>query len=125
MRLLNPGPVTLTPRVRDALAAPDLCHRETEFFDLQDDVRARLAAVYDLDWASWAPIVLSGSGTAAVEAMMASMPGEGARVLVIENGVYGERMAKMADVHDIDHDTLSLAWGESDRPGGAGRAARG
>lgn len=116
MRLLNPGPVTLTPAVRDALAAPDLCHREVEFFDLQDDVRARLAAVYDLDPAVWAPIVLSGSGTAAVEAMMASMPGDGARVLVIENGVYGERMTRMAAVHDIDHETLSLAWGEAIDP---------
>lgn len=113
MRLLNPGPVTLTPRVRAALAAPDLCHREAEFFDLQDDIRARLTAVYDLDPAVWAPILISGSGTAAVEAMMASMPQERARVLVIENGVYGERMTKMAAVHGIDHDTLSIGWGEA------------
>ncbi|HET7312973.1 2-aminoethylphosphonate aminotransferase [Salinisphaera sp.] len=112
MRLLNPGPVTLTPRVRAALAAPDLCHREAEFFDLQDEIRARLIAVYGLDPATWAPIVLSGSGTAAVEAMMSSMPGENARVLVIENGVYGERMTQMAAVHGIDHDTLRLGWGE-------------
>ncbi|MES1954264.1 aminotransferase class V-fold PLP-dependent enzyme [Salinisphaera hydrothermalis] len=116
MRLLNPGPVTLTPTVRDALAAPDLCHREVEFFDLQDTLRDGLAAVYDLDTAVWAPIVLSGSGTAAVEAMMASMPGDGARVLVIENGVYGERMTHMAAVHGIDHETLSLAWGEAIDP---------
>ena len=44
LRLLNPGPVTLTPRVRAALAGPDLCHREPEFFDMQDRIRQRLLA---------------------------------------------------------------------------------
>ena len=71
LRLLNPGPVTLTPRVRGALAGPDLCHREPEFFDMQDRIRARLLAVYDNDGATWAPVLISGSGTSAVEAMIA------------------------------------------------------
>ena len=47
MRLLNPGPVTLTERVRRSLLQPDLCHRESEFFDLQEEVRRRLLAVYE------------------------------------------------------------------------------
>lgn len=109
--LLNPGPVTLTERVRAALGAADLCHREAEFFDLQDEIRQRLLAVYDLDGQHWAPVLISGSGTAAVETMMASLPDADARLLVIDNGVYGERMARMAAIHGIDHDTLSLDWG--------------
>ena len=40
MLLLNPGPVTLSERVRRSLLQPDLCHRESEFFDLQDEARA-------------------------------------------------------------------------------------
>ena len=47
MLLLNPGPVTLTERVRRSLLQPDLCHRESEFFDLQDEARSRLLRVYD------------------------------------------------------------------------------
>jgi 2-aminoethylphosphonate-pyruvate transaminase len=50
MLLLNPGPVTLTERVRQSLLRPDLCHRESEFFDLQDEIRARLLSVHD--WVS-------------------------------------------------------------------------
>lgn len=115
--LLNPGPVTLTERVRAALGAADLCHREAEFFDLQDEIRQRLLAVYGLDDQHWAPVLISGSGTAAVESMMASLPGADARVLVIENGVYGERMAKIAAIHGIDHDTLTLEWGAWIDPG--------
>lgn len=114
--LLNPGPVTLSARVRGALAAEDLCHREPEFFDLQDEIRRRLLAVYDLDNPTWAPILLSGSGTAVVEAMLASLPGDEARVLVIENGVYGERMTKIMSIHRIAHDTLSLDWGAAIDP---------
>ena len=111
MILLNPGPVTLTSRVRAALAAPDLCHREAEFADLQDHIRARLRAVYDLG-DDWAAVVLSASGTAAVEAMISTLAGDKARLLVVENGVYGERMTAIARVHGIACDSLRLAWGE-------------
>ena len=72
MLLLNPGPVTLSERVRRSLLQPDLCHRESEFFDLQDETRTRLLAVYDLDPAEWTAVLMTGSGTAAVESMMAS-----------------------------------------------------
>ena len=45
MLLLNPGPVTLTERVRRSLLQPDLCHRESEFFDLQDEARTRCSSI--------------------------------------------------------------------------------
>jgi aspartate aminotransferase-like enzyme len=49
MLLMNPGPVTLSERVRRSLLQPDLCDRKGEFFDLQDEARSRLPAVYGLD----------------------------------------------------------------------------
>ncbi|WP_353248750.1 2-aminoethylphosphonate aminotransferase [Salinisphaera sp. T31B1] len=112
MRLLNPGPVTLTDTVRGALASEDLCHREPEFADLQQTVRSGLRAVYGLS-DEWAPVLVSGSGTAAVEAMVSSLPGADARLLIVENGVYGERMARMAEVHGIAHERMTLAWGQA------------
>lgn len=111
MLLLNPGPVTLSERVRRSLLQTDLCHREDEFFDLQDEIRARLLDVYALDAARWAPVLLTGSGTAAVEAMVSSLPNADARLLVIENGVYGERMSAIAARHGIAHETLHNTWG--------------
>lgn len=111
MLLLNPGPVTLSERVRRSLLQPDLCHRESEFFDLQDEARRRLLSVYALDPARWAPVLLTGSGTAAVEAMISSMLPADGRLLSIENGVYGERITAIAQRHGIAHDTLPNAWG--------------
>jgi 2-aminoethylphosphonate-pyruvate transaminase len=108
--LLNPGPVTLSERVRQSLLQPDLCHRESEFFDLQEEIRARLLQIYGLDPQIWAAVLLTGSGTAAVEAMIASVLPPDSRLLVIENGVYGERISRMAQLHGIVTERLHHEW---------------
>lgn len=111
--LLNPGPVNLSRRVREALLRPDLCHREAEFTGLQAGIRAGLLGIYDLPADDWASVLLTGSGTAAVEAMMTScIPAHG-KVLVIENGVYGERMTRMATLHGINHLALNHGWNDA------------
>jgi len=111
--LLNPGPVNLSRRVREALLRPDLCHRETEFTDLQAGIRAGLLGIYDLPADVWASVLLTGSGTAAVEAMMTScIPAHG-KVLILENGVYGERMTRMATLHGINHLALNHGWDDA------------
>jgi len=110
MLLLNPGPVTLSERVRRSLLQPDLCPRESEFFDLQDEARARLLAVYALDPSEWTAVLMTGSGTAAVESMVASLVPEAGRLLVVENGVYGERIAQMCAQYRITHDRVVGSW---------------
>ncbi|KVL49909.1 2-aminoethylphosphonate aminotransferase [Burkholderia territorii] len=110
MLLLNPGPVTLTERVRRSLLQPDLCHRESEFFDLQDEARARLVAAYALAPAKWAAVLMTGSGTAAVESMIAALVPQDGKLLVIENGVYGERITQIATQYGIAHDVLKHEW---------------
>jgi len=108
--LLNPGPVTLSARVREALLKPDLCHREPEFSSLQQSIRERLLAVYDLDAQDWAAILLTGSGTAAVEAMISSLVPRDGVLLVAENGVYGERIRTMAERHGIEVQAVVADW---------------
>jgi 2-aminoethylphosphonate-pyruvate transaminase len=71
--LLNPGPVTLSDRVRRSLLQPDLCHRESEFFDLQEEARKGLLSTYSLDSSQWAAVLMTASGTAAVESMVAAL----------------------------------------------------
>ncbi len=108
--LLNPGPVSLSEAVRKAAVSADLCHREPEFFELQARVRNELLGVYGCDGERWAAVLLGGSGTAALEAMLTSLPGRQARLLVIENGVYGERIGRVAQIHGIDHQTVKFGW---------------
>lgn len=111
--LLNPGPVTLSNRVRQALLREDLCHREPDYRALQLDVQARLSRVYPQSTENYLPILLTGSGTAAVEAMLGSLVPRYGRVLVVANGVYGERIATMLERQGKAHEVLSAAWTEA------------
>jgi 2-aminoethylphosphonate-pyruvate transaminase len=110
--LLNPGPVNVSARVRAALNGPDICHREAEYSELQDAIRARLLQVFGAPPDTYTSVLITGSGTAAVEAMIASSVPAGGRVLVVQNGVYGERIARMARIHGIDHDIVDATWTE-------------
>lgn len=110
MLLLNPGPVTLSERVRRSMLAPDLCHRESEFFDLQDEARQRLLAVYGIDPAQWCVVLITASGTGAVESMVSTLVPQEGRVLVAENGVYGERIAQICARYRIAHERMRGDW---------------
>jgi 2-aminoethylphosphonate-pyruvate transaminase len=110
MLLLNPGPVTLTERVRRSLLQPDLCHRESEFFDLQDKARELLLQTYDLDPRLWSAVLMTASGTGAVESMIAALVPAKGRLLVVENGVYGERIAQICAQYGISHERIRGDW---------------
>ncbi len=110
--LLNPGPVTLSDGVRKALHRGDWCHREPEFADLTRDINARLVRVYREMPKDFDAVMLTGSGTCAVEAMLASFAPRESATLVVANGVYGERMANMLAAQSKPHYVVSAAWGE-------------
>ena len=112
MKLLNPGPVTLTKGVRQALLGEDLCHREPEFAELSKRIISGLAGVYKEANASYIPVLLTSSGTGAVEAMFSLVPREGANTLVVSNGVYGERAAAMLAAQGKAHLVIASAWTE-------------
>ena len=120
--LLNPGPVTLSARVRAALGRGDWCHREPEFAHLMQDINARLAAVYPSLHGGFSAATLAASGTGAVEAMLATFaPMEGG-TLVVANGVYGERMARMLKAQGKPHRVLEHGWVQAIDPLGIVRA---
>jgi len=107
--LMNPGPVVVDDTVRRAACGPDMCHREPEFANLMLRVAGKLTRVCGGE-DGYASVVFTGSGTAALEAMLASVVPPGGKLLVIENGHYGERLAKIAAVHRIPHRICSFGW---------------
>lgn len=110
--LLNPGPVTLTERVRHALLREDLCHREPEFAQLILEIKDRLTKIYPEAANDYEAIVLTGSGTCAVEAMLSSLIPKDGKALVVANGVYGERIATMVKAHNKVLDVVTSEWHE-------------
>ncbi len=111
MILLNPGPVNVSERVRQALLRPDICHRESEFTDLLHGIQAKLLKAFVPGAeAEYAAVIITGSGTAAIEsAIMSAMP-HGKRMLIINNGVYGERMSQMIGLHRLGISELKHEW---------------
>lgn len=108
--LMNPGPVLTDERVRSALTGPDLCHREPEFATLMNRVRSRVTRICG-GTGDFTSVVLTGSGTSAVEAAVVSVPPAGAGVLAIDNGHYGRRMRDIAEAHGIPVTPLDAGWG--------------
>jgi len=117
MVLLNPGPVNVSERVRHALLKPDICHRESECRELLQGIRAKLLRAFAPSHEEeYVALLLAGSGTAAVEAMVTSSLAPGRSLLIVNNGVYARRMAAMAaaanmptmDVPGPDNQRLDL-----------------
>jgi 2-aminoethylphosphonate-pyruvate transaminase len=104
--LLNPGPANTSPRVRQALVMPDLCHREPEFFEVMRDCRRRLVEALGIA-GTFDAVLFTGSGTAAVEATLASVVPRERGLLIVNNGVYGDRMLKIARAHEIPVEALT------------------
>jgi 2-aminoethylphosphonate aminotransferase len=109
--LLNPGPATTSLAVKRALVIPDVCPRETELCDLFADVRRRLAALAG-DPAEIAAVPVVGSGTAALEAALVSFVPPDGRLVVLDNGDYGERLVQIARTHALPLEVVSAGWGQ-------------
>lgn len=111
MMLLNPGPVNVSERVRKALTLPDMCHREVECDELIQNIQQKLLKAFVPGAESeYVAILLTGSGTAAVEASILSSVPVGKRVFVVNNGVYGQRMSDIVASQRLGIPELKLDW---------------
>ena len=119
--LMNPGPVNADERVRAALGGPDVCHREVEFTDLLRRVRDKVTRICG-GGDDHASVILTGSGTSAVEAIISSVVPRDGGVLAVDNGHYGKRMHDIAVSHGLTTRHLDLGWGSRVHQADIGRA---
>ncbi len=115
--LLNPGPVTTTDTVKSALVVPDICPREAEFGAVVAAVRRKLLVVADGDPGLHTAVLIGGPGTAAMEAAIGSLVPKDGRVLIIENGAYGERAVEIAATLGVPAAVWHLPWTARPSPG--------
>ncbi|PPQ46275.1 2-aminoethylphosphonate--pyruvate transaminase [Paenibacillus peoriae] len=99
--LLTPGPATTTESVKCSQVVPDICPREAEFGQIMEYISTELTRlVADPD--DYATVLFGGSGTAAVESIISSVPNHDA-VIIVSNGAYGKRMCEIAKVYGVDY----------------------
>lgn len=122
---LVPGPVRMSPECLDAMSTPTITARGGEFRDIMARLNSGLRYAFNLTASStvkksesWAGsdgykvVVVSGSGTAAMEMVMANRFRANDRVLVPTNGKFGERVAEMGSRFCIVKH-LKYDWGRA------------
>ena len=109
--LLNPGPVTVSKSVKKALCHDDICHREKEFTDIINKIKEDLVLI-SRGGDDYEATLFCGSGTLAMEVILSSVVKQNDRILIISNGLYGDRFAEMAKIHNIDFFEHKSGWGK-------------
>jgi 2-aminoethylphosphonate-pyruvate transaminase len=103
--LLNPGPATTSDSVKYAQVCADICPRETEFGEVMEWIRAELSCMAGKS-GSIETVLFGGSGTAADEVMLSSCIPDTGKLLIVDNGAYGTRFAKIASVYKLNFDVF-------------------
>lgn len=93
--LLTPGPTPLHPRAVAALQWPMRGHMDPDVFAYNDRIVADLHTLYQTG-GEGLTCLLAGTGSLGMEAGLANLLEPSDSVLIISNGVFGERMAEMA-----------------------------
>src|SRR5262247_4417966 len=109
--LLTPGPLTTSASVKEAVLH-DWGSRDGKFIAINKRVRERLVELAHAA-GSHVCVPLQGSGTFAVEAMIGTLVPKDGKLLILINGAYGKRAAKIADYAGRAH--AALEWAE-DQP---------
>src|SRR5258706_8550462 len=109
-RIFTPGPTPLLPAAQFAMAAADIHHRTAEFRALYTRVLSQLK---DFVGTKNDVIILSASGTGAMEASVSNLTSPGDRVLVLTAGKFGERWASLVKSFGCQADVIEKPYGQT------------
>jgi aspartate aminotransferase-like enzyme len=111
--LLTPGPTPLPPQVLKALSQPILHHRTQEFQDVFSRMLSDMQKVYRT---KNSVLMMTSSGTGAMESAVANLLSPGDKALVHSTGVFGDRFAKILKAYGIDPMVIYEEWGAAAQP---------
>jgi aspartate aminotransferase-like enzyme len=109
LTLMIPGPTPVPETVLQAMARHPIGHRSGDF---QKIVHRTTEQLQWLHQTSHDVLVLTGSGTAAMEAGIVNVLSRGDRVLCGDNGKFGERWVKVAQAYGLDVQVIKAEWGQ-------------
>lgn len=108
-----PGPTPLPLEVREAQSAPMIDHRGTEFGEMLREISASLATLIGT---TGDVLLLTGSGSGALEAAVVNLLSPGDRVLGVTIGSFGDRFAKTASAFGAQVERFEVPWGRAADP---------
>ena len=107
--LLTPGPLTTTRTVREAMME-EYSTWDVDYNNIVESIRnslVRLAVRDDVNFESFTSVLMPGSGTFSVESVVGSVIPPGGKLLVLNNGAYGARVATISRMLGIETVELS------------------
>ncbi|HWQ92745.1 MAG TPA: 2-aminoethylphosphonate--pyruvate transaminase [Clostridia bacterium] len=111
-RLFTPGPLTTSRTVKEAMLV-DVGSRDDDFIAMVRDIRNRLLQLGEVSQAQgYEAILVQGSGTFGVEAVLSCAIPPTGKLLILINGAYGDRMLAIAGRHGLTTDVLR--WPENE-----------
>ena len=113
--LLTPGPLSTTRTVREAMMQ-EFSTWDVDYNSIVQSIRERLVSLATCDsfnLGAYTATLMPGSGTFVVESVIGSVIPPNGRLLVLNNGAYGERITKISRMLGIDTVELQQAEIES------------
>ncbi|SCG86261.1 pyridoxal-phosphate-dependent aminotransferase family protein [Methanobacterium congolense] len=111
--LMIPGPTRVAPRVLKAMSENIVNHRSALFGEILKDTNEMMSEVFQTENDSY---LITGSGTAAMEAAVGNIVEKGDKVLNIVGGKFGERFMQITEAHGGSPTELSVEWGHAVNP---------
>ncbi|HVN27980.1 MAG TPA: alanine--glyoxylate aminotransferase family protein [Candidatus Binataceae bacterium] len=111
--LFTPGPAPVPPEVLLEMARPIIHHRTPEFSKALDEARERLKPLFGT---KEEVILLSSSGTGAMEAAVVNLLAPGEHAVVVNGGKFGERWGKLMTTYGMVPHEVKVEWGRAVRP---------
>ena len=109
-KLFSPGPVMVKDNVRRSLLHYDICHRSREFEEMFVDTQEKILRLFNAD-DSYYSVIVSGSGTSSNETVLSSIFKAGEAVMLIRNGMFGERLLEIISKYEIPLVDCPFDWG--------------
>ena len=109
--LFGPGPSMVHPRVYEAMSKPIVGHLDPYFFQIMGEIEELLKMAYGT--MNGVTMVISGTGSAGMEASVANFVEEGAKFAVFANGYFCDRISEMGKRQGANLVRLEKPWGET------------
>src|SRR5580704_11726818 len=109
--LFGPGPSMVDPRVYQALSKPIVGHLDSYFIQVMGDIQQLLTLAFGVRDGS--TLVISGTGSAGMEAAVANFVEPQTKFAVFANGYFSDRITEMGKRHGAQIARFEKPWGET------------